>query len=174
MPANWQHNAVSVAVGSGAGGEPGALAWLDRHAAGLVAGRGLAVAVSLFLIQLIIAAAVLGRWHRNTWLVAGVVVAVCFWVFGQNLGEIFTGQATDPNTGPLLMLLAVGLIDRTGTANRAAASPAAPLTRIGSRRQAGSGPGRGAGNSSVAGLVLAAGGRAARSGLEGRCRSSVL
>src|SRR6266700_7318742 len=63
LPANWQHNAVSVAVGSGAGGEPGALAWLDRHAAGLVAGRGLAVAVSVFLIQLIIAAAVLGRWH---------------------------------------------------------------------------------------------------------------
>jgi hypothetical protein len=129
LPVNWQHNALSAALGDGADGEPGALAWLDRHAASLVAGNGLAIAVSLCLIQLIIAAAVLGRWHRNTWLVVGVAVAVCFWVFGQNLGEVFTWQATDPNTGPLLVLLAVGLIDRAGTVRRAAVRPIVAGTR---------------------------------------------
>ena len=30
-----------------------------------------------------------------------------FWVFGQAFGEIMTGGATDPNSAPLLALLAL-------------------------------------------------------------------
>jgi len=36
-----------------------------------------------------------------------IVVAVAIWVVGENFGQIFTGAATDPNSGPLLVLLAV-------------------------------------------------------------------
>jgi hypothetical protein len=39
-------------------------------------------------------------------LVLAVVVAAALWV-AEGLGEVFTGTGTDPNTGPLLALLAV-------------------------------------------------------------------
>ena len=35
-----------------------------------------------------------------------MVLALVIWVFGENFGGLLTGQATDPNTGPLLILLA--------------------------------------------------------------------
>ena len=36
-----------------------------------------------------------------------VVVAAVIWVFGQALGAITASGATDPNSGPLLALLAL-------------------------------------------------------------------
>jgi hypothetical protein len=39
--------------------------------------------------------------------VAAIVVSLLLWLIGQDLGELFTGGATDPNTGPLLVLLAL-------------------------------------------------------------------
>ncbi len=41
---------------------------------------------------------------------AGAVVAVLFWMLGQGFGDLFSGQATDPNTGPLLVLLSLALL----------------------------------------------------------------
>ena len=32
-------------------------------------------------------------------------MALAIWVIGENFGGILTGQATDPNTGPLLVLV---------------------------------------------------------------------
>ena len=39
-------------------------------------------------------------------LVVAAVAAVVIWVTGEQFGAILTGQATDPNTGPLLILIA--------------------------------------------------------------------
>jgi hypothetical protein len=39
--------------------------------------------------------------------VLAVVVAAFIWVVGENFGGIGAGSGTDPNSGPLLMLLAV-------------------------------------------------------------------
>ena len=36
-----------------------------------------------------------------------VVVALVIWVVGQAFGVILAGGATDPNSGPLLVLLAL-------------------------------------------------------------------
>jgi copper(I)-binding protein len=41
---------------------------------------------------------------------AGTVVAVVFWMLGQGFGDLFSGQATDPNSGPLLILLSLSLL----------------------------------------------------------------
>jgi hypothetical protein len=46
---------------------------------------------------------------RRAALITGIVLAVFSGIFGQDLGELFTGQATDPGTGPLLVLFAVAL-----------------------------------------------------------------
>jgi hypothetical protein len=42
-------------------------------------------------------------------LVLGAALALDFWVFGEAFGQPFSGIATDPNTGPLLVLLALTL-----------------------------------------------------------------
>src|SRR5215204_2460369 len=39
----------------------------------------------------------------------GLALSLTFWVLGQDLGQLFSGQATDPNSGPLLALLALAL-----------------------------------------------------------------
>jgi hypothetical protein len=39
-------------------------------------------------------------------LILAVASAAAIWVVAENLGEILTGTGTDPNTGPLLILLA--------------------------------------------------------------------
>ena len=41
---------------------------------------------------------------------AGAVVATVFWMIGQGFGDLLSGQATDPNTGPLLILFALALL----------------------------------------------------------------
>jgi hypothetical protein len=40
----------------------------------------------------------------------GLVVTLVFWVFGQHFGQLFSGQATDPNSGPALALMAIALL----------------------------------------------------------------
>jgi hypothetical protein len=46
-------------------------------------------------------------WVRKTALGFGIAIALLFWIVGQNLGSYYTGTATDPNSGPLIVLLAV-------------------------------------------------------------------
>jgi hypothetical protein len=88
-------------------GEPGWLASLDRNAASLVAGQGTTVAVILAVVFGLIAAGVfLPVPAARAALVLAVATAAVIWVVGENFGAIFTGSGTDPNTGPLLMLLA--------------------------------------------------------------------
>ena len=48
--------------------------------------------------------------RRNAiFLIVGVAMALDFWVLGQAFGQVFTGMATDPDTGPLLVLLALAV-----------------------------------------------------------------
>lgn len=44
---------------------------------------------------------------------AGCLLSLFFWVVGQSLGAYFSGVATDPNTGPLLILLGVAVLGCT-------------------------------------------------------------
>jgi hypothetical protein len=89
-------------------GEPGWLAALDRGAASLVAHQGLAASIVLAIALVVVAVGVYlpAPAARGT-LVLAIVVAGVFWVFGQAFGAIMTGGATDPNSAPLLALLAL-------------------------------------------------------------------
>jgi hypothetical protein len=55
-------------------------------------------------------------------LVLAIVVAAVIWVVGEALGGILVGGATDPNSGPLLALLALAY----WPARTMAASPPPP------------------------------------------------
>jgi hypothetical protein len=65
-------------------------------------------------------------------LVVAVVLAALIWVFGEALGAIFTGTGTDPNSGPLLALLALAYWPARAAAPAPAASaPAQPALQEG-------------------------------------------
>ena len=116
-PANRAPQALNGAIAGMASGEPGWLRALDGGAASLVAGRGLAASVALAAALAAIAAGVcLPRPAAKATLVLAIVVATVIWVFGQAFGGIFTGTATDPNSGPLLVLLALAYWPRGTTA----------------------------------------------------------
>jgi len=107
-PANRAPGALSGALNDAAGGEPGWLAGLGKGAASLVAGQGLAAAVILAVAFVLIAAGVfLPRAGARVAVVLAIVVAALIWVIGQALGMILATGATDPNSGPLLILLAL-------------------------------------------------------------------
>src|SRR5450755_2110334 len=107
-PASRAPQALHDMIAAMAAGEPSWLGALDRQSAGLVAHQGLAVSIALAATLAIIAVGVYlpPRLARATLILALVVTAV-IWVVGEAFGTILAGRATDPNSGPLLALLAL-------------------------------------------------------------------
>ncbi len=104
LPANRSSRAVHDLL-NGATGGPGWMAGLVHHCTDAADGDGVAIAVTLSALS---AATGLGVFSTrpSLFLTAGVALAMTFWVFGQAPGGLHTGQATDPRTGPLLVLRA--------------------------------------------------------------------
>jgi hypothetical protein len=88
-----------------ADGEPYWLAAFDRSVAQWASGSWLAYALAAGC-ALVAAGMFLPAPVTRGTLVLAVLIALVIWVVGENFGTIATGQATDPNTGPLLILLA--------------------------------------------------------------------
>jgi hypothetical protein len=89
-----------------ADGEPGWLARLDGWAAGGAADNATIVAVALaILLALTLLAVFLPAPLARPLLGLSLVLSGLIWVAAQNFGGILTGQATDPDTGPILMLV---------------------------------------------------------------------
>jgi hypothetical protein len=66
----------------------------------------------LIVAEVMIGLTALRRSSRTLAAAAGFVLALAIWVLGQDLGQLYSGQATDPNSGPLIALMAVALIRR--------------------------------------------------------------
>jgi len=108
LPANRAPQAVTGMIASMNSGEPGWLAAILRGAASLVAGQGLATSIVLAVACMLVAVGVyLPRPAAAAALVLAMVVAVVIRVAAQALGGILASGATDPNSGPLLVLLAM-------------------------------------------------------------------
>lgn len=99
-------------------GEPGWLAGLNQHAGHLLAGRGPLFALAAGLTAVAVGWCALRPAWRRIALAAGIALAILYGVFGQDLGGLLTGQATDPGTAPLLVLLALALWPRRDPASR--------------------------------------------------------
>jgi hypothetical protein len=90
-----------------ADGEPGWIASIDRGAAALLAHRGPQASIILAVLFAIIAVGVFVPAPGARAAVAlSVAVSAAIWIAGQDFGAILTGSGTDPNSGPLLILLA--------------------------------------------------------------------
>jgi hypothetical protein len=102
----------SAQLANGADGEPQGLAALNTAAGHLVAGHGAVFAALVGLTAVTVGWGVLWTAARRATLGAASIAAVAFWIVGQDLGAVMTGQGTDPGTGPLLVLLALTLWPR--------------------------------------------------------------
>lgn len=97
------------AFSSAASSAPAFLAPFSKDLAHLF-GSTPALGAGLAFAELLVGTAgVLGRPLQRLGALAGALLASFFWVFGQSMGQIWTGTATDPNSGVPLVLLAVAL-----------------------------------------------------------------
>jgi hypothetical protein len=91
-----------------AGGEPGWLVHLDRSTESLLLHHGPVCATVLACVCLAVAAAVyVPPRVAKAALLLVVALFALIWVAVQNFGGILAGGATDPNSAPLLILLAL-------------------------------------------------------------------
>jgi hypothetical protein len=106
-PASRAAQAASSMISRLASGQPGWLAWIDRHAASALGHDGLAVSTVLAIALIAVALGVyLPPSAARATLVLALVLAAAIWL-AEGLGGILTGSGTDPNSGPLLALLAI-------------------------------------------------------------------
>jgi hypothetical protein len=75
---------------------------------------GLWFLLLLSVVQIAIGfAVIIPGFIRRFAVVLGCVFALIFWVIGQSMGNYFSGLATDPNSGPLFILLGIAVLGCT-------------------------------------------------------------
>jgi hypothetical protein len=87
---------------------------LDHPVGTWVTQHGLLVVGVLVAAEALIGVGVLARATRVPAVACGLALTVVMWVQGQDLGQLSSGQATDPNSGPLVMLMAVAVLAVVG------------------------------------------------------------
>jgi hypothetical protein len=103
-------NSGTAVAGAISGGAPGWLGRLDASAANWSTRHGTAVVVALVAAEALIGLAALYSRTRIPAVAAGFALALAIWVIAQDLGQLYSGQATDPNTAPLIALLAIAIL----------------------------------------------------------------
>jgi hypothetical protein len=108
LPVNRAPQAVHDDITAMAAGEPRWLAALVHGTGSLTAHRGLAFSTGLAVVFALLALAVyLSAPAVRVAVVLAVLVALVIWIPGQAFGGILAGGMTDPNSGPVLALLAL-------------------------------------------------------------------
>jgi hypothetical protein len=120
LPGNSSSGATAAAINAA----PSGMSWLSQiqdWAAQAAGGLGVPIAFALAAASVVIAIGVSTGWQARRLLVLSVVLNVLYWVLGQGLGGIFMGGATDPNAGPLFVLLAyaiAGVVEEQATVRK--------------------------------------------------------
>jgi hypothetical protein len=115
--------AIKEQISGMASSAPHWLATAQNSVAKSSQGHGVTIATLLAIASVLIAVAVWTRLRPGA-LAIGAVLSLAYWVLGQSLGGPFwIGNATDLNTGPLLVLLALTLMPQPRAARRAVRAP---------------------------------------------------
>jgi hypothetical protein len=109
LPNNRTQTSVSSAISGMSSGEPSAYAHFLTHFGNHFGAVGTQSAWLLAVASLVIGVGPLVARRPRIFLLAGGLLSLVFWITGQGLGDIFTGSGTDPNTGPLVVLLALSM-----------------------------------------------------------------
>jgi len=127
LPSNLRPHAISELLNANASTAPSWLATIDRGVASAVHASGYGSVLVIVAVELGIGLLVFGnRVIREVALWAGILAAGLFWAVGQTFGQLFSGQATDPNTGPLLILVGLAALGATRHQAGAEADGVAP------------------------------------------------
>jgi hypothetical protein len=99
-----------------------ALVWVSGAVFQAVPGqagvKGAVLIPLLVAAEYLIGVGALLRITRVPAAVLGLALTVAFWILGQDYGMLFSGQATDPNSGPALALMAIALLAVRGGLGR--------------------------------------------------------
>jgi hypothetical protein len=114
-PASSGADSVANVLEAGGSGI-GPLTSVQHWVAGGAAGNGLVIAVVFASLSVAIGLGVATDHWAKPLLWLSIVMNLAFWVIGQGVGEIFAGGATDPNAGPLFILLALAMFPVVGMA----------------------------------------------------------
>jgi hypothetical protein len=104
LPANRAPDAISALLAH-TDDQPGWITAIMNGFSRTADHRGLAISIVLAILCAAVASASLARPLLRPALVLAIVLGLLFWIT-QGFGGMFTGQGTDPNSGPLLILLA--------------------------------------------------------------------
>ncbi len=104
LPANRSPDGIS-GLFSVTDGQPGWITSIMNGLSSLTAAHGIEISVVLAVLCALVAFGVFIPPIVRPALVLAATLGLLFWI-AEGLGGIFTGQGTDPNTGPLLILLA--------------------------------------------------------------------
>jgi hypothetical protein len=104
---NRAPGALRASIAGLAAGEPHWIAAMDRASAGAAGRAGTLLPVLLAATFATIGVAIFVPAAARLAVPLSIIAALSIWAVGENFGGILTGQATDPNTGPLLALVAL-------------------------------------------------------------------
>jgi hypothetical protein len=111
LPGVDTNAAISMSLAMNASGAPAWFAAIDNQLSLLVPAYGASIVIDLVVLQVFAGVGVLmGRRIRLAAVTVGIGLSLAYWVTGQDLGQFWTGIATDPNAAPLLMLLGVTVL----------------------------------------------------------------
>ena len=110
LPDNRTATSVSSAIAGMSSGEPSGYSHFLNSFGNQFGHGGIGTTWLLAIASLIVGFGPLLVRRPSPYLFFGGLLAGFFWVSGQGLGGIFTGSGTDPNTGPLIILLAFAMV----------------------------------------------------------------
>ncbi|HEY6472566.1 MAG TPA: hypothetical protein VIY26_06715 [Acidimicrobiales bacterium] len=130
LPDNRTTTSVQSAIVGMAQGQPGWYARFLTDLGNLFSTSGTQTAWVLAIVAVIIGAGPLIARRPGIFLALGALFAFLLWISGQGLvGNLFTGNDTDPNTGPVIILLAAAMTPTVIAAKAAWRSPAGEVLR---------------------------------------------
>jgi hypothetical protein len=89
---------------------PSPLSSVQNSIARFVTHHGVAAVVVVAAVEALIGLAALRRTTLHASAAAGLLALLAIWVIGQGLGQVYSGQATDPNTAAIAVLVATALL----------------------------------------------------------------
>lgn len=111
LPGVDTNASISMVLAMNASGAPAWFAVIDNHLSALVPAYGASIVIDLVVLQAFAGLGVLmGRRARLAAVTVGIGLSLAYWVTGQNMGQFWSGIATDPNAAPLLVLLGVTVL----------------------------------------------------------------
>jgi hypothetical protein len=133
QPADRAPSFISSSLRNAAAGEPGWYAHRLTALAGTFQASSSTWAWLLAAASLVIGLGPLAVRPSSRWVpaffLAGILLEAAYWVTGQALGGVLTGMGTDPNTGPLVALLALAVMPAALPAHAKVSADDAPAAR---------------------------------------------